>query len=243
MIDIHSHIIFDVDDGAKNETESLKLLKESYKQGIHTIIATSHRRKGMFETPEEKIIRNFQRVKELAYDISPDLSILFGAEIYYTDDVLKKLEKKSIPCLAGTGYILIEFSTQISYKEMYTALNRLIYLGFTPILAHAEVYNCLEESERNLRYIIDMGCCIQVNSRSVLGVHLFRDKCKRLKKRARYLLDKNLVHFIASDMHNIDTRNTCMAEAYKVIEKRYGTTRAKALFEGNQQLLLEDELI
>ena len=55
MIDIHSHIVFDVDDGPKTREDTRALLEESYRQGVRTIISTSHRRKGMFETPEEKI--------------------------------------------------------------------------------------------------------------------------------------------------------------------------------------------
>ena len=88
MIDIHSHIIFEVDDGPKTLEESKELLEESYRQGVRTIFSTSHRRKGMFETSEEKIQEHFQKVKELAPLIAPDLNILYGAEIYYTSDVL-----------------------------------------------------------------------------------------------------------------------------------------------------------
>ena len=59
MIDIHSHIVFDVDDGPKSLEESLNLISESYRQGVRTLVSTSHRRKDMFETPEEKIHANF----------------------------------------------------------------------------------------------------------------------------------------------------------------------------------------
>ena len=65
MIDVHSHIVFDVDDGPKTIEESLDLIGESYAQGVRTIVSTSHRRKGMFETPEDKIFANFSKVKEL----------------------------------------------------------------------------------------------------------------------------------------------------------------------------------
>ena len=63
MIDVHSHIVFDVDDGPKTLEESLDLIGESYAQGVRTIVSTSHRRKGMFETPEDKIFANFKKVK------------------------------------------------------------------------------------------------------------------------------------------------------------------------------------
>ena len=86
MIDIHSHIVFDVDDGPQDWADSKALLEEAYAQGVRTIVSTSHRRKGMFETPEDEIARNFKVVKELAKEIAPDLRILYGAEIYYTSD-------------------------------------------------------------------------------------------------------------------------------------------------------------
>ena len=116
MIDIHSHIVFDVDDGPKTREDTRALLEESYRQGVRTIISTSHRRKGMFETPEEKISENFQEVKKIAAEVAPDLTIHYGAEIYFTNDVLKKLEEKIIPRLAETRFALIEFSMGDSYS-------------------------------------------------------------------------------------------------------------------------------
>ena len=97
MIDIHSHIVFDVDDGPQSRGESKVLLEEAYAQGVRTIVSTSHRRKGMFETPEDKIAANFREVKQLAQEIGPDLTILYGAEIYFSGDALEKLEKGLIP--------------------------------------------------------------------------------------------------------------------------------------------------
>ncbi|MTV35820.1 CpsB/CapC family capsule biosynthesis tyrosine phosphatase, partial [Streptococcus pneumoniae] len=68
MIDVHSHIIFDVDDGPKSIEDSRALLLEAYDQGIRTIVSTSHRRQGMFETPEDKIAENFRAVQKIARD-------------------------------------------------------------------------------------------------------------------------------------------------------------------------------
>lgn len=243
MIDIHSHIVFDVDDGPRDLADSRALLEESYRQGVRTIISTSHRRKGMFETPENKIAEHFKLVQEIAKEISDDLTVLYGAEIYYTSDVLDKLEKKIIPNLAETRYALIEFSMTTPYKEIHTALSNVLRLGITPVVAHIERYHCLENDEKKVRDLIDMGCYMQINSSSVLKPKLFGDKYKFMKKRARFFLEKDLVHFVASDMHNLDDRPSYMQEAYQIISKKYGVAYAEQLFKKNQEILLRNEYI
>ena len=241
MIDIHSHIVFDVDDGPKTIEDSRALLEESYRQGVRTIISTSHRRKGMFETPEAKIEENFKQVQELAKEIADDLTVLYGAEIYYTSDILDKLEQGEIPRLADSQYALIEFSMITPYKEIHTALSNVLRLGVTPVVAHIERYHCLENDEKKVRDLINMGCYTQINSSSVLKPKLFGDTYKFMKKRAQFFLEKDLVHFVASDMHNLDPRPPYMQEAYQIISKKYGESHAEQLFRKNQELLLRSE--
>lgn len=243
MIDIHSHIVFDVDDGPKTIEDSRALLEESYRQGVRTIISTSHRRKGMFETPEAKIEENFKQVQELAKEIADDLTVLYGAEIYYTSDILDKLEQGKIPRLADSQYALIEFSMITPYKEIHTALSNVLRLGVTPVIAHIERYHCLENDEKKVRDLINMGCYTQINSSSVLKPKLFGDTYKFMKKRAQFFLEKDLVHFVASDMHNLDPRPPYMQEAYQIISKKYGESHAEQLFRKNQELLLRSEYI
>ena len=243
MIDIHSHIVFEVDDGPKTIEDSRALLEESYRQGVRTIISTSHRRKGMFETPEAKIEENFKQVQELAKEIADDLTVLYGAEIYYTSDILDKLEQEKIPRLADSQYALIEFSMITPYKEIHTALSNVLRLGVTPVVAHIERYHCLENDEKKVRDLINMGCYTQINSSSVLKPKLFGDTYKFMKKRAQFFLEKDLVHFVASDMHNLDPRPPYMQEAYQIISKKYGESHAEQLFRNNQELLLRSEYI
>lgn len=243
MIDIHSHIVFEVDDGPKTIEDSRALLEESYRQGVRTIISTSHRRKGMFETPEAKIEENFKQVQELAKEIADDLTVLYGAEIYYTSDILDKLEQGKIPRLADSQYALIEFSMITPYKEIHTALSNVLRLGVTPVVAHIERYHCLENDEKKVRDLINMGCYTQINSSSVLKPKLFGDTYKFIKKRAQFFLEKDLVHFVASDMHNLDPRPPYMQEAYQIISKKYGESHAEQLFRKNQELLLRSEYI
>lgn len=243
MIDIHSHIVFDVDDGPQDWAESKALLEEAYAQGVRTIVSTSHRRKGMFETPEDEIAKNFKVVKELAKEIAPDLRILYGAEIYYTSDILDKLENNLIPKLNDTRYALIEFSMNTPYRAIHNALTNVLMLGITPVIAHIERYDALENNEKRVKELINMGCYTQVNSSSILKPKLFGDTYKFMKKRARYFLEKDLVHIVASDMHNLDSRPPYMKEAYEIVSKKYGLDKARELFILNPEKVIKDQII
>lgn len=243
MIDIHSHIIFDVDDGPSSRSETRNLLEESYIQGVRTMIATSHRRKRMFEAPEDKVRDNFQVVQKIASEIASDLTIHYGAELYYTSDILDKLEQGFFPTLAGTSYVLIEFSMEASYKEIQSGLSAVLRLGLTPVVAHIERYHCLEGKRKKVQTFIDMGCYMQINSSSVLKVKRFGDKERLMKKRAQFFLKHKLVHFVASDVHNTSDRRSYMKEAYHLLCQQYGQSYAHQLLYENQQLLLNDQLI
>lgn len=243
MIDIHSHIVFDVDDGPDTLEESLALIKESYSQGVRTIVSTSHRRKGMFETPEEKIFTNFSVVKEEVEKIYDDLTLCFGGELYYSNDIPEKLSKNQVPRMNGTRFALVEFSMTTPWKEIHTGLSQVLMQGVTPIVAHIERYNALEFNKERVKELIDMGCYTQINSSHVLKPKLFGDKYKVFKKRARYFLEENLVHCVASDMHNTGERKPYMKEAYQIIFKDFGKKRAHNLFKDNPQSLLENNYL
>ncbi|WP_218664569.1 CpsB/CapC family capsule biosynthesis tyrosine phosphatase, partial [Streptococcus suis] len=215
MIDIHSHIIFGVDDGPKTIEESLSLISEAYRQGVRYIVATSHRRKGMFETPEKIIMINFLQLKEAVAEVYPEIRLCYGAELYYSKDILSKLEKKKVPTLNGSRYILLEFSTNTPWKEIQEAVNEMTLLGLTPVLAHIERYDALAFQSERVEELIDKGCYTQVNSNHVLKPALIGERAKEFKKRTRYFLEQDLVHCVASDMHNLYSRPPFMREAYQ----------------------------
>ena len=241
MIDIHSHIIFGVDDGPSTIEESLALLKEAFSQGVRTIVSTSHRRKNMFETPEDTIMTNFKKVQSLAKKELPDLTLLYGAEIFYTQDILEKLQRKQIPTLNDTQYALIEFSPTTPYWEIRNAVSNVLLLGIRPVIAHIERYAELEKNEKRVKELIDMGCYTQINSSSVLKPKMFGDKYRVFKKRAQYFLAHNLVHCVASDMHNLSSRPPYMEQAFDTISHQYGRERAEELFLVNPKLIISNK--
>ena len=243
MIDIHSHIIFGVDDGPQTIEESRSLLMDAYNQGVRTIVATSHRRIGMFETPEDRIEKNFKSVQKLAKEVALDLTVLYGAEIYYSSELMDKLEKKMIPSINGSSYVLIEFSQNAKFWEIKTSLTNVLRLGFIPVIAHVERYQSLENNENYLKELINMGCYVQINSSSVLKYKWFFDKNRLFKKRAKYFLDRDLVHCVASDMHHLLKRPSYMKEAFEIISHTYGRKKAKELFVNNPNRIVTNQMI
>lgn len=243
MIDIHSHIIFGVDDGPQTIEESRSLLMDAYKQGVRKIVATSHRRIGMFETPEDTIEKNFKSVQRIAKEVASDLTVLYGAEIYYSSELMDKLEKKIVPSINGSSYVLIEFSQNAKFWEIKIGLTNVLRLGFIPVIAHVERYHSLENNENYLKELINMGCYVQINSSSVLKCKYFFDKNRLFKKRARYYLDRDLVHCVASDMHHLSKRPAYMKEAFDFISKKYGRRKAKELFVENPNRIVTNQMI
>lgn len=243
MIDIHSHIIFDVDDGPKTLEESVALIDMSYAQGVRKIVATSHRRKGMFETAEEKIHDNFNRLKTVVESKYEDLTLYYGGELYFTEDILEKLTQKKVPTMNETRFALIEFSMTTPWRDIHSAISKVLMLGITPVIAHIERYNALEFDKKKVQELINMGCYTQINSIHVLKPKLFGDKEKLFKKRAHYFLEENLVHCVSSDMHNTKVRPPYMKDAFDVIQKKYGKKRANLLFKINADTLLDNQYI
>lgn len=243
MFDIHSHIIYGVDDGPKTLEESLALLQDAYQQGVRLVVATSHRRKGMFETPEATILEHFLQVKQAIAERLPDLQLLYGGELYFTSDILDKLDQKQVPTLNATRFALIEFSGRTPWKDIHKALKKLLFQGITPVIAHIERYDALAFEKDRVAELIKMGCYTQINSISATKAKLFGDSAKLYKKRAAYFLEEDLVHLVSSDMHNLTNRRSYMAEARDFVTKRYGQSKADDLFIHNAKTLLNNEYI
>lgn len=233
FVDIHTHILPGVDDGASNMAETKELLRAQIREGVSRIIATPH-----FDLEENRqdiavLQKRLAEVRKAAAEISEDLSIFLGCEILYSHSILELLRENQIPAMAGTNYILVEFEPGQKYRDLFQAVRDIVLLGRTPIIAHAERYESLAGQEQNVRELIRQGAYIQVNTRSLLG--------GRFNKRTRFcmnLVKQHLVHFLGSDCHNMQYRPPKMREVVAVIEKTAGREAAQRLARKNGELLL-----
>lgn len=218
MIDIHSHILYDVDDGAKSVQDSLNMAREAVNQGIQVIYATPHHLNGQFENSAEEIKLAVELLNDMLANHNIDLDVKVGQEIRINGDLLEHLKNGSLLTLGDKEtYILIELPS--NHVPAYTG-NLLFDLqveGLKPIIVHPERNSEIVQKPDILFDLVNNGALTQVTAASVAGKF-----GKTLQKFSLDLIDANLTHFVASDAHNTSTRAFWIDEAFWVIEEKLG---------------------
>lgn len=217
VTDIHSHILPGIDDGAKDWACSISMLDIAYKQGIRTIITTPHYIPGHRSATPVEIQNQLLRLKAYAAQKDYNMKFYCGNEIYFNSEVPKLLESREILSLADSDKVLIEFSPQEDYRYIRNSLAQIQSIGYQPILAHAERYECL--CKRPMVYfqeVHNMGIFIQVNADTLTG-RMGRKKQSLVK----ILLKKQLVDFLGTDAHNNNLRAPYVKECLNKLLRRY----------------------
>ncbi len=211
MIDMHTHILPRIDDGAKDSTMSAFMLKKEAEQGVKTVVLTSHyygRKHGPAHFLERRSA-SFERIKD---KIPEGMEVRLGAEVHFTGVNVAEHEELCKLAIEGTKYILIEFP--FTEKWTYELLDKLAEFigetGYTPIIAHVERYREVQKRPAYLSELMEMGCLLQVNTQAFLN--------KRDKKLAYALLKKGMVHCIGTDTHDMDARAPIYAEAENAVK-------------------------
>jgi len=232
-IDIHSHVIPQVDDGSKSLEVSVEMLKMAYKNGVKTVIATPHYYDSKSFDPV-LVQQQFELlVKEAKLQI-PEMQLYLGNEMYYQCLQEALLEQKKVNTLAQSRYVLIEFSYTVSYKSIYEKTREMILNGFIPIIAHVERYQCMGDFD-HVRDLIELGCYMQINASSI-GSGLFNRTASYTKK----LLESGLVHFVATDAHNTSSRRPELRKAVSTIRKIGGDQLVTQLLHENPMCVINN---
>lgn len=234
FFDVHTHIVPGIDDGAENEEEALSMLKTSYLSGVRDIILTPHYNEEMGYT--QNAVSCCLKLNELAKSIAADMSLYIGNEIFYSSDTTQLLRNKKIATLADSKYVLIEFSYDISLKDMLFASNEIQLQGYWPVIAHAERYECMYR-KKSPELLFHSGAYIQINAGSIISSKL---KTKQLIKK---LLKNDLVSFIGSDCHGCKYRPPNIGQCALILEEKYGTEFANKLLYENPRCIIENKKI
>ncbi len=229
MIDIHSHIIFDVDDGPSGIDKSAEIAAEALKAGIHTIIATPHFNEILIKNGLIK--RNYYaaaaEVKKLG------INLLIGYEIRINPLLPESIDLLGDITLNGSNCILIEMPFDSVPFYIFDILYKLQLKGIVPIIAHPERCVRLRDNPDLLVKMIEAGCLVQLDAASIIGIH-----GKKSKRCSRKLIDKGLAHFIASDAHSSEGYSVWFRNAYDIVLKWAGKDYANELFYKNASNLL-----
>lgn len=195
MLDIHCHILPQVDDGAKNEEESLKMLEAAKASGIDRLIATPHFKDS--KTDIKRIQKRFEWLKVQA----SQREIRAGLGFEVNTRVLPDLRSGQIRelCLAGTSLLLLEFQEDEVPPGCRQLLYQLEREGIQVIIAHPERYRTIQKDFRQADMLLEMGCALQVDAESLAGSVWSAERHTAVQ-----LLKQGKVTFLASDAHCAD---------------------------------------
>lgn len=238
IVDMHCHILPEIDDGAKNEGEAYQMLRMAYDEGIRVIVATPHHheRRGMCTPGQYK--RALSKVRKMAKEIDEKFYVMPGMEIYFSQDVLTKLEHKKVQTMGVSDYVLIEFSPNDEFRYIQQALQQVQMKGFHPIVAHIERYDCFHDHVDDVEYLIEMGAYVQVNAGSIVGT-----SGRTTKRFVKELLERQLVHFVGTDAHSSGSRNPMIKKSADFVEKRFGEEYAREIFRTNGLKVLKNKMV
>lgn len=237
IIDVHSHILPGLDDGATGMAESLEMLRMAEQQGIGQIIATPHYSKRFREASPEKIRKLCRETQEAARSQGLKIHIHVGQEIMYSDRTAELLREKKLLTLADSRYVLIEFFPSVAWSALYQAVRTLLVNGYIPVIAHAERYPCLREKGR-IEELREQDVRIQLNYRSVGGG--WYDRTARW---CRKMLKEKKADFLGTDMHNTGDRSPSTQKAVKWMKTHLTRLDLRKVTQGNACKMISGEKI
>jgi len=239
MIDIHSHILPGLDDGAKTLEDTLGIVQQMYKAGCQTIIATPHVLEGYeFLSPEE-ILAATEQVRERVAEAGIPVEVLPGAENYIFPEMGKWVREGRLLTLGNTRkYLLLELPMLEIPQYTEQVFFELQVQGLTPVLAHPERNKGLIDQPECLIEWAKKGVLFQLNLRSLSGRY-----GPQAQELAEILLRSKLVHFVGSDAHRPSQRDSVYLEALQGIEGIVGEECCREVMVRNPRAILAGEAL
>lgn len=237
MIDLHTHILPGLDDGAQNLDESVKMCRIAQLDGIHTLVLSPHYRKGIFHNDQNNILPAINVLKEALYKEQIPLKLLPGVDIHLHPDLITYLNNNPRLILGGC-YVLLELPRQSIPLSLLNFLFRMRLSGYTSIITHPEQNSMIQGNPEILKELVNGGSLIQVTAMSLTGE--FGEGAFESAKR---LVKSGLVHSVSSDAHSTRRRPPILSRAKKVLEEIIGSERAHVIMDENPEKILHGEAV
>ncbi|MFV0364829.1 MAG: CpsB/CapC family capsule biosynthesis tyrosine phosphatase [Suipraeoptans sp.] len=233
--DMHTHMLPEIDDGAKNQEEMRKMLEIAYNEGTRILVTTPHCHPGRNYIHDIRKIHTAYRLLKLEADKYHDLKVYLGMEFFYVQDVEKLMKERRAYLMTGR-YIMIEFLPEQDFFIIRQGVQKLVNHGYKVILAHVERYECLVRDVDNIMLLHRIGAKLQINARSLT------DGKRTIKKFIHTLLKNDMVFCFSSDAHDTDKRSPSLLKAAEVVSKKYGIDVMKTLFYENGKKIVKDRI-
>lgn len=238
FIDIHSHILPRVDDGSANSEMSMKMLRIAADEGIRQIILTPHNKPGRRQADLSRIAAKTEELRDRLLTENLDIKLYIGSELYYRSSLFEEIESGLAGTLAGSHYVLVEFGPLDDFDYIRGGIYTMLMNGYHPVLAHVERYRNVCAKVERINELVEMGCYIQVNAGSIMGK--FGIGTRQFTKK---LLRQHLVHFVATDAHDLEKRAPRLADCADYIRKKFGKDYQQRLLYDNPMCILQDKFI
>jgi protein-tyrosine phosphatase len=238
MVDIHQHLLWDLDDGARDIETAIEMAKLAVADGMTHVVCTPHSNGNFEYLPAANAAKLAELQARLAAAHVP-LTLGIGCDFHLSYDNL--VTAKSDPArfsINGLGYLLVELPDFGISRGLTEVFYELQLAGLTPILTHPERNPTLQADASRLAEWMRGGVLVQVTADSVTG-----KMGKAAEKMAHQLLAKRWVQFLASDAHNVTSRPPRMREAAALTAKRYGADYAESLVTVNPLAVFEGRLV
>ena len=238
MIDFHTHILPNIDDGSRSIEETFNLINEAKNVGFEAIISTSHYIEEYYETnaPEREVWINAIYENLQAKNI--DIKLYLGNEIYISENIIKLLEDGKASTINDTSYVLFEMPLNAEPMNLYDVIYEMMQYKLVPILAHPERYSFVQKEPELIYDLIEKGVLMQANYGSILGI--YGEKPQMIVKK---FLESNMIHFLGTDVHRQNTIYPKVPEALVEIKQIVGEEKLKELTTINPRLVLHNKKI
>jgi len=238
MIDLHCHILPGLDDGSPDMAVSLAMARLAAKDGITDTVATPHLFRGASNLTDFGMLG--RKLKEFQAELERQaipLAVHCGVEVRFSHNLIEEIRKhrKNI-VLAGSSYMFIEFPFDYVYTGAREVFFEIMNEGLIPILAHPERITTFISHPERLFELVETGALVQLNAGSILGHY-----GSQVRETALLCLRLSMVHFIASDGHNTESRPPVLSEAARAAGSIVGPEAAAAMVRDNPRAVLEDK--
>ena len=233
MIDIHCHILPEVDDGPRNWETSTAMCRMAADDGIEHTVVTPHAN-SRYHYDRSYLASLVEHLRTLIGE-APGISL--GCDFHLSYDNLQDvLARPANYTIEGTNYLLVELSNYSIAQQINECFTRLGDKGITPILTHPERNPILQQSPQRVLQWVEQGCVVQMTASALTG-----DWGERVMRAARWLLDRNAVHILATDAHDTEHRKPQLSAARDLVADLYSEDLAQALVDHNPRAVVHGQ--